>query len=337
MAAIIGALSPSALKIPPLPRAEGAVSRRAVIGGLAAMSAAPALARPLEYHIPAQIVGDGVWILRGADAAIGQDNGGAIANITLIDTPAGAVLIDCGPSVRYAAALKATVKTLTGKPVVRVYLTHLHPDHLYASAAFDPAIVAATPALIAALAVEGRSFIDGMYRLLGDWMRGTEFQAPGAVITMPAENFGGRVLQLLPLAGHSSADLAVFDARSGLLIAGDLVFHDRAPATPHADLSAWRASLDRLRAIDHKGVIPGHGPFDPTPSAAIDQTRDWLDWAEAAITQAVINGIDPAATGAMAIPPRFAAMKVARYEFQRTVSHLYPRIEAQLLPRVDAI
>ena len=37
----------------------------------------------------------------------------------------------------------------------------------------------------------------------------------------------------------------------------------------------------------------------------------------------------------MAIPLRFASMKAARYEFQRTVTHLYPELEARLLPRVD--
>jgi quinoprotein relay system zinc metallohydrolase 1 len=318
-----------------LPHADRVISRRAVIGGLAATATVPAFAKPLEYNIPAQIVGDGVWILRGADGPIEQSNGGAIANVTLIDTPAGAVLIDCGPSVRYAAALKVAVKTLTGKPIVRVYLTHLHPDHIYASAAFDPAIVAATPALMASLAVEGKSFTDGMYRLLGDWMRGTEFRMPGKVIDTPSEDFSGRVLNLMPMSGHSSTDLAVYDARTGLLITGDLVFHNRAPSTPHADLSKWRASLDRLKAWDHKAVVPGHGPFDTTPATAIDQTRDWIDWAEAAITRAVLTGIDPAETGEMAIPARFVSMKAARYEFQRTVTHLYPGLEARLLPRVD--
>jgi glyoxylase-like metal-dependent hydrolase (beta-lactamase superfamily II) len=137
------------------------------------------------------------------------------------------------------------------------------------------------------------------------------------------------------MAGHSTADLAVYDARTGVLVAGDLVFHDRAPSTPHADLAAWRASLDRLKAFDHRMVVPGHGTLDTTPSTAIDQTRDWLDWVEGAITLAVRNGIDPAEAGATPIPARFAGMKAARYEFERTVTHLYPAIEARLLPRVD--
>jgi glyoxylase-like metal-dependent hydrolase (beta-lactamase superfamily II) len=158
---------------------------------------------------------------------------------------------------------------------------------------------------------------------------------PGKVIDTPTEDFGRRVLTMLPLVGHSSADLAVLDERTGLLITGDLVFNNRAPSTPHADLPVWRQSLDRLKAFGHKSVIPGHGPFDTTPATAIDQTRDWIDWAEMAITRAVQTGIDPAEAGQMPIPDRFSAMKAARYEFQRTVTYLYPDLEVKLLPRVD--
>ena len=70
---------------------------------------------------------------------------------------------------------------------------------------------------------------------------------------------GGRRLRLIALAGHSAADLALLDEATGTLIAGDLVFHDRAPATPHAHLPTWRASLSALEAIPHKVLVPGHG------------------------------------------------------------------------------
>ncbi|WP_335682320.1 hypothetical protein [Porphyrobacter sp. HT-58-2] len=35
------------------------------------------------------------------------------------------------------------------------------------------------------------------------------------------------------------------------------------------------------------------------------------------------------------IPERFAGMAAARYELTRSVSHFYPRLEAELLPRID--
>ncbi|SEJ01803.1 quinoprotein relay system zinc metallohydrolase 1 [Sphingobium sp. AP50] len=309
------------------------LSRRTLIGGMAALAAAPA--RAADYTIVPDAIGDGLWLVHGADEPIEAGNGGAIANIAIIATPAGTVLWDCGPSVRYARALRQAAEQLTGKPVVRVYVSHLHPDHGMGLAAFDPAIVAALPGTIEALRAEGQGYADGMYRLLGDWMRGTDLMLPGRAITQAEEDFGGRRLQLLALSGHSSADLALLDTQSGLLLGGDLVFHDRAPSTPTADLAKWRASLDQLKALPHKGVVPGHGPFDPGGTAAIAQTRDWIDWLEATLTQAVRDGLDMVEAGEVAIPDRFATMAAARYELQRSVSHLYPGLEAALLPRVD--
>lgn len=311
-------------------------TRRALLAGLGiAAFSTRAIAQALTYTITPQPIGDGIWIIRGVDGPIERGNGGAIANLTVIATPTGTVLIDCGPSLRYGTALKAVAEKLTGKPIVRVYVTHLHPDHVYGDGAFDPKIVAATQAQIDDLRAEGAGFSDGMYRLLGDWMRGTELAIPGHVLSGEAEDFGGRRIRLLPLAGHSAADLALLDEASGTLIAGDLVFHDRAPSTPNADLTVWRKSLETLKALGHKHVVPGHGPYDPTPAAAIDQTRDWLDWLGATIDQAIGDGLGPVEAGNLPIPERFAGMAAARYELQRSVSHLYAAAEARLLPRID--
>lgn len=301
---------------------------------MAAMFAVPAAAAPLTYVLVPEPVAEGIWLIRGADEDIRASNGGAIANITVIATDAGAVLVDAGPSLRYGRQLAEVAAKLVGKPVTRVYLTHLHPDHTYGDAAFDPAAIAATPALIASLKAEGGGFADGMYRLLGDWMRGTELRFPGHVVSAPAETVGGRTFRMLPLAGHSAADLVLLDTRTGTLVAGDLVFHDRAPSTPHADLPRWRTSLDTLKALGHARVIPGHGPLDATPGTAIDQTRGWIDWLDGALADAAAKGLDMVEAGAMPIPSRFAAVKEARYELQRSVAHLYPAFEARW-PRVD--
>ncbi|WCT73210.1 quinoprotein relay system zinc metallohydrolase 1 [Sphingomonas naphthae] len=312
------------------------VDRRAVLAGLGALPLIGAAPAPTHsYTITPEPIGDGIWIVRGADAPIEAANGGAIANITIITTPKGTVLVDAGPSLRYGTQLKAVAEALGKGPVVRVYATHLHPDHSFGIAAFDPGIVAATGGTIDEMGVEGAGFSDGMYRLLGDWMRGTELPRPGRRIGDGMEDFGGRILRSISLAGHSGSDLAILDERTGILIAGDLVFHDRAPSTPHADLAKWRGALDALKALPHKSVVPGHGPFDPTPATAIDQTRDWIDWLEGAMTQAVASGLDMVEAGEMDIPARFSGIAAARYEVRRSASHLYPGLEAKLLPRVD--
>lgn len=313
------------------------IDRRTLLAGGVALAAAGPARAALTYTIVPQRVADGIWIVRGADEPIAASNGGAIANLTIIATDAGTVLVDAGPSLRFGEELKRVATRLTGKPVVRVYLTHFHPDHDYGAAAFPPALVEATAAFRTLPLAEHQGFSDGMYRLLGDWMRGTDFHLPGRTVSQPQEVIGGRTLQLVPLSGHSASDLALLDEQTGVLVAGDLVFHNRAPSTPHADVAKWKRSLATLRALKHSAVIPGHGPLDNTPSSAIDQTEAWLDWVQASLREAVASGLDMVEAGNLPIPAQFSGLKAARYELQRSVSHFYPLLESELLPRVDRL
>ncbi|OSZ72565.1 MBL fold metallo-hydrolase [Sphingomonas sp. IBVSS1] len=307
------------------------IARRQLLGALAGV---PLLAAAPEYRLVAEAVAAGIWVVRGADAPIAMANGGAIANISIIATDDGPVLIDAGASHRHGVALAALARRLTGKPVARVYLTHLHPDHSFGASAFPAGLVAATPAVAAQVAGDAAGFSTGLYRLLGDWMRGTELPAPALVASDGPVVIGGRQLRLFTLSGHSASDLAVLDEATGTLISGDLVFHNRAPATPHADLPAWRRALDQLAGLGHQRLVPGHGPVDPTPGTAIAQTRAWLDWLEPALKAALEAGLTMVEAGEMAIPPRFAGLAVARLELQRSVSHFWPALEAARLPRV---
>jgi quinoprotein relay system zinc metallohydrolase 1 len=307
------------------------LQRRQLLAGLAGLNL---LAAAPAYRLAAQAVAPGIWVVRGADEPIAMANGGAIANIGIVATKAGAVLIDAGPSHRYGMALAALARRLTGGPVARVYITHLHPDHSFGSSAFPAGSVAATRAVADQVKGDAAGFSAGLYRLLGDWMRGTEVPEPLLTVAEGPVEIGGRVLRLIPLSGHSDSDLALLDEASGTLFAGDLVFHNRAPATPHADLARWRQSLDALAGLGHARVVPGHGPVDETPTAAVTQTRDWLDWLESALAEAMEQGLTMVEAGELPIPPRFAGMALARLELQRSVSHFWPALEAARVPKL---
>ncbi len=87
---------------------------------------------------------------------------------------------------------------------------------------------------------------------------------------------GGHRLRLLELSGHTGADLAILDEKTGVLFAGDLVFYERALTTPNSPgLQVWQKDLDTLQALPWKQLVPGHGPLasDARPFA---QMRDYL-------------------------------------------------------------
>lgn len=303
------------------------------LGAAGVLLAGPARAAPLVYALVPKPLAEGVWMVAGANEPITAENGGAIANIAILDTADGAVLIDSGPSHRYGEALKALAEQLTRKPVVRIYLTHVHTDHVLGATAFDPGAVAATPELIADLHARGPGLTDAMYRVAGDWMRGTGSPEAARALDGDVEQIGGRRLRFLRLSGHTASDLAVFDERSGLLFAGDLVFLDRAPTTPDALPAQWRIALDLLAGVPNAGVVPGHGPVE-TGQRGIGQTRDWLDMVEDRIGDGYERGLDATELMAAPLPAWAEKMAVARYEFARSTMHLLPKLEAARLPLI---
>ncbi len=174
-----------------------------------------------------------------------------------------------------------------------------------------------------------------MYRSAGDWMRGTELVLPGKILASgDVDDFGNRRIRPLAMRGHTGADLVLFDELSGIVFAGDLVFLDRAPTTPHADLERWRISLANLGGIPHARLVPGHGPAENS-SRGLEQTRQWLEAIEGIIKDAFEKGLDVTEAIALPLPGWTEKIALARYEYERTVMHLYPKLEAARWPRVD--
>lgn len=327
----------------PEPARDGddGITRRAALARVAGIATLPMLlgvfdadAAPLAYELKPERIGDGVWVVRGAQEAIDRKNGGAIANITIFDTSDGAVIVDTGPSKRYGLALDAIVRQLTGKPVVRAYLTHFHPDHVFGNQAFAADAIAAPKGVVDGLADLGEAFASAMYHAAGDWMRGTEVVAPGRTLEDGTEQIGQRRFRAQTLAGHTASDLVLFEETSGLLVAGDLVFLDRAPTTPHADLARWRHSLDALGAISDRALVPGHGPVE-SGARGIGQTRDWLAVMEETIRNAFERGLSQNEAIAEPLPEWTGRIALARYEYERSVMHFYPKLEAGSWPRID--
>jgi len=177
-------------------------------------------------------------------------------------------------------------------------------------------------------------FADNMYRLLGDWMRGTAPVAPTVALEANKESVGGRDFSLFYLSGHTSADFVIRDDETGVLFSGDLAFLYRAPTTPHANIEQWQSALQQLRSTDRDLILPGHGPHD-AKGESLAQTADYLDWLSGTLADSVEQGLTMNEAMLLPIPARFESLGVVRTEFERSVVHLYPALEDSLWPAIE--
>ena len=292
--------------------------RHLVALALVAPFTAPAAA--LDLH-PRQVAPD-TFVVVGQSEDFDRDNAGDIANSAFIVTRAGVVVIDSGASLAYGEALRALIRRHTGQPVVLLLNTHHHPDHWFGNQGFEDVEASALSATMRAMREEHEGFANNLYRMVGDAMRGTEPRPATREVGDARFDVGGHTLELIALDGHSAGDLVVLDHTTGVLFAGDLVFLDRAPTTPHADLAAWRTALARIAELPWQVIVPGHGR-PHADARGIEQTRAYLAWLDETLERAAREGADMAEVLAAPLPAWVAAIPLAAHEYARSVTHLY--------------
>ena len=186
-------------------------------------------------------------------------------------------LVDAG--VGRPEHLAAIARALEGRPLAQVLLTHAHADH----AAGLPALAARWPGLrvraVAADAIEGAETL-------------TDDEAVTA---------GDTPLRALATPGHAP-DHCCFVVESGET-AGDVYCGDliRAggtivvAASRGGDLRAYLRSLQRVRALAPRRLLPGHGPAIDNPASAIDAYLQHRAEREAQVLGALQEGCRTAA------------------------------------------
>ncbi|WP_161494496.1 quinoprotein relay system zinc metallohydrolase 1 [Marinobacter salexigens] len=283
------------------------------------------------YDLKATPVANGVWVVEGSTANFSKTNGGNIVNTGFIETGEGVVVIDTGPSKRYGQAFRELIERHTNEPIVKVLVTHHHPDHAFGSQAFDPNTLYMLDESARLLERDGEAFSDNMYRMIGDWMRGTEVTVPQHRVQPGEFQLGKRTLRFIAMKGHTGADLVVLDETSGVLFASDMVFFNRALTTPQTPgLMEWRSEIQQLAELPFSIVVPGHGPIVKDNSAFLQMT-DYLTWLDEIMASSAARGLSAAEVISTVIPDRFAEIEGARYELTRSVTHLYSDYENRVL------
>ena len=161
-----------------------------------------------------------------------------------------------------------------GGRVLAVLLTHRHRDH-----------------------VAGVEVVRERYRapvwahhLVGDRVWLDRELHEGEVIELSGRH--PRRLRVLETPGHSRSHLAFHEETSNTLIAGDLVsgLGTVVIDPPEGNLRDYLASLTRVRSLDLRTLIPGHGPPNRGANATLDALIRHRQMRESRVLRALEGG-----------------------------------------------
>ncbi len=252
-------------------------------------------ASPL-YSKPVEVIPH-VWSAIGATAPATYENGGHNNNLSFIVTGAGVVVINGGGAYLLAKALHQEIRRVTDQPV-KLVINENGQGH----AMLGNSYWAEQEVPILAHVEAAKEFKDRGPQILASAQRVLKDRAEGTKLVGPTETFEDKrtfdmgdfhieVLHLGP--AHSPGDTQVWLPKQGLVVAGDMAFHERLP--PIFDetdtkgwVETWEGPFEGLKATY---VIPGHG--HPTNMAQVRRyTHDYLVHLRSKIREHLDNGGD---------------------------------------------
>jgi quinoprotein relay system zinc metallohydrolase 2 len=304
---------------------------------LAAATCAPLAAKPLQV----EQVAPGVYVHLGQHKDFDEGYDGDIANTGFIIGTEAVAVIDTGGSYAVGMALMKALRRITQLPIRYVINTHGHPDHVFGNAAFVQSDADALPndatrqpqlighaRLPQALALRREPYLRNLEKQLGEGAEKSTLIAPRqAVHDHVTLDLGHRKLELTAWPNaHTDNDLTVFDATTGTLFSGDLLFIARTPSVD-GDINGWLAVTRQLKKLTAAMVVPGHGPVTRDKNPALDRQADYLTTLLRDVRASIRRGDDMTATMTTAAASERTRWQLFDVVNRRNVNVLFPLLE----------
>lgn len=246
------------------------------------------------YSKPVEVIPH-VWSAIGATAPPTYENSGHNNNLSFIVTGDGVIVINGGAAYILAKALHEEIKAVTDQPVKLVIDENGQGHAMLGNSYWSEQGVPILAHVDAAHEIE-----ENGHRILEAMKKYNRDKAAGTFVAPPTETFEDRhlvemgnfrieVLHLGP--AHGPGDTQVWLPEQGLVIAGDMAFHERMlpifEDTIVADwLETWESGFEALNATY---VIPGHG--HPTNMEQVRRyTHGYLTYLRTKIGEHLENG-----------------------------------------------
>src|SRR5215207_3768184 len=243
-----------------------------------------------------------------AYTAEGDPNSGVIIGDRFI------MVSDATATPAMARDLIARIRTVSGKPIKYVLLTHYHAVRVLGASAYaaeGATEIIASQGTYDLIVERGEQDMQSEMERFPRLFRNAE-SVPG--LTWPTLVIGGgnpargevpgkltvdlggvKVQIWSPGAGHTRGDTIAWVEDEKVLFSGDLVEYQAGVYTGDAHLEEWPATLEALRALRAEAIVPGRGEAmkgNAEVNRALGYTKQWVETLYRCAREAAAGNMD---------------------------------------------
>ena len=246
-----------------------------------------------DYKLEPKQISQNVWCFFGKLEVPNNQNGGFMSNSCYVKTTDGYVLIDSGPTYKFAQQAYDAMSKIEKLPVKVVIDTHDHDDHWLGNSFYKDKF----NAKLIGVELQDKNYKAGdktrMFHLLDkDIVDGTKIvKLDQHIKDVTTLNIGGEEFVLIPIGtkAHTPDDIFIYMPKRKILFSGDLVMNGRVTSNRDGSVIGSLKALDMINSKKWDILVAGHG-FDTTKTAT-DEYVKYFTLLKQRILQAVEDDV----------------------------------------------
>ncbi|WP_404362698.1 MBL fold metallo-hydrolase [Marinobacter sp.] len=258
----------------------------------------PQLSIPFEAE-PVSV--ENVYYFSGQSGVPDKQNEGFTANAGFVITEEGVVVFDALGTPSLGAAMVDNIRELTELPITHVVISHYHADHVYGLQAFrdltKAEVIAQEASHVYINSADAAQRLEQRKEALSPWVDdNTRLITPDVTfdeeIMLESGDYRFSIVHAGP--AHSPDDTLMMVEPVSVLFSGDIIQNDRIPflASSDVDTGNWMRAIDRVRGMNPKILIPGHGRASENAMEALNFTYDYLAYVRDQMGAAVEGWVE---------------------------------------------
>ncbi|WP_457744937.1 MBL fold metallo-hydrolase [Sulfurimonas sp.] len=245
-----------------------------------------------DYKLQPKEVSKDIYCFFGLAEVMDKRNNGNMSNSCFVNMGTSYLVIDSGPTFQFAQQAYTQIEKIDKLPISYIIDTHIHDDHWLGNSYYKTLHIK----MIGSAAFKELAILDKtrMQRRISKEAYSKTIQVFPTIFVEKEKTFivNNQKVEIRSVnhKAHTNSDLYVYIPSKQVVFAGDLVFNERLPSLRDGDITGWLEILKKIKAMDVKYIIGGHG--DVVGKDAVNFTYEYLKELRRKVKKLLDDGED---------------------------------------------